>query len=85
VSEQGLGRQPPGRPEVIAILAAMGDRAPDEVAEEIGSLEVAWLISQVEERYATTLELDDDALQQMMTVAGAVAAIHQMLAGTADG
>jgi hypothetical protein len=85
VSEQGLGRQPPGRTEVIAILAAMGDRAPDEVAEEIGSLEVAWLISQVEERYATTLELDDDALEQMMTVAGAVATIHQMLTGTADG
>jgi hypothetical protein len=81
----GPGRQPPGRSEVIAILAAMGNRAPDEVTEEIGSLEMAWLISQVEERYATTLELDDDVLRQMKTVSGAVATIHQMLAGTADG
>ena len=81
----GPRRRPPGRSEVIAILAVMGDRVPDEVTEEIGSLEMAWLISQVEERYATTLELDDDALRQMTTVSGAVATIHQMLAGTEDG
>jgi acyl carrier protein len=62
----------------------MGDRIPDEVAEEIGSLELAWLVSQVEDRYHTTLELDDAALAQMMTVSGAVAAIHQMLEGAAD-
>lgn len=78
-------RQAPDRFEVIAILAAMGNRVPDEVAEEIGSLELAWLVSQVEERYDTTLELDDEALRQMTTVSGAVATIHQMLAGTADG
>ena len=77
-------RRPPGRPEVIAILAAMGNRAPDEVAEEIGSLEVAWLVSQVEERYRTRLDLDDEALRQMMTVSGAVATIHQMLGSTED-
>ena len=79
------GREPPGRREVVAILASMGDRAPGEVAEEIGSLELAWLVSQVEERYGTRLELDDDALAQMMTVSGAVATIHQMLAGAGDG
>ena len=77
--------QPPGRSEIVAILAAMGDRAPDEVVEKIGSLELAWLVSQVEERYGTRLNLDDDALRQMMTVSGAVAAIHQMLAGADDG
>ena len=63
----------------------MGDRAPDEVSEEIGSLELAWLVSQVEDRYDTTLELDDAALAQMMTVSGAVATIQQMLEGAADG
>lgn len=78
-------RRPPARSEVVAILAAMGDRAPDEVGEEISSLELAWLVSQVEDRYHTTLELDDDALTRMMTVSGAVATIHQMLAGAADG
>jgi acyl carrier protein len=78
-------RQPPGHSEVIEILAALGDRAPDQVAEEIGSLELAWLVSQVEERYGTTLDLDDEALWQMKTVSGAVTTIHQMLAGTEDG
>ena len=63
----------------------MGNRAPDEVNEEIGSLELAWLVSQVEDRYDTTLELDDAALAQMMTVSGAVATIHRMLEGAADG
>jgi acyl carrier protein len=78
-------RQFPGRPEVIAILAALGDRAPDTVTEQVSSLELAWLISQVEERYHTTLDLDDDALEQMTTVSGAVATIHRMLAGAGDG
>ena len=63
----------------------MGDRAPSDVSEEISSLELAWLVSQVEDRYRTTLELDDAALVRMMTVSGAVATIHQMLAGAADG
>jgi hypothetical protein len=77
--------EPPGRQEVVAILAAMGSRAPDDVAERIGSLELAWLVSQVEERYGRRLDLDDDALRQMATVSGAVTAIHQMLAGADDG
>jgi acyl carrier protein len=63
----------------------IGNRAPDEVTEEIGSLELAWLISQVEERYGTTLVFDDASLRQMMTVSGAVATIHQMLASVGDG
>ena len=78
-------RRSPARAEVVAILAAMGDRAPDEVGEEISSLELAWLVSQVEDRYHTTLELDDAALARMMTVSGAVATIHQMLEGAAGG
>jgi acyl carrier protein len=63
----------------------MGGRAPDEVVEKIGSLELAWLVSQVEERYGRRLDLSDDALRQMTTISGAVAAIHQMLAGANDG
>jgi acyl carrier protein len=63
----------------------MGNRSPGEVTEEIGSLELAWLVSQVEERYGTTLVLDDAAVQRMTTVSGAVATIHQMLASAGDG
>jgi hypothetical protein len=82
--EAGAAALPPDRGEVIAILATMGDRAPSDVTEQIGSLELAWLISQVEERYETTIELDDDSLGQMMTVSGAVAALRQLLGSAED-
>lgn len=88
MSERGTPTSPrrsPDRCDLIAILAAMGNRSPAEVAEEIGSLELAWLLSEVERRYRTQLELDDAALAQMTTVSGAVATIHRLLEGTADG
>jgi hypothetical protein len=77
-------REPPTRAEVIAVLAAMGDRTPREVSERIGSLELAWLVSQVEERYDTTLELSDEAFQQMATVTGAVVTLAQLLPGAGN-
>jgi acyl carrier protein len=74
-------REPPTRAEVIAVLAALGDRAPQDVTEQIGSLELAWLVSQVEQRYDTTLELSDEAFQQMATVTGAVETLAELLPG----
>lgn len=78
-------RQPPTRAEVVAVLAALGDRTEADVAELIGSLELAWLVSQVEERYDTTLQLTDETVQQMSTVTGAVATLRDLLPGAADG
>ncbi|MGD0556768.1 MAG: hypothetical protein ABSA93_17550 [Streptosporangiaceae bacterium] len=75
---------PPDRKEVVAILAKLGDRAPDEVTGPIGSLELAWLISEVEQRYGVTLELSDEAMAQMMTVSGAVTTLSRLLTGDAD-
>lgn len=80
--------QPPGAPDradVIGMLASFGDRTADAVAERIGSLELTWLITQVEERYAVTLELSDEELAQMSTVSGAVAVLHDALAGSVHG
>jgi hypothetical protein len=37
------------RDEVIAMLATYGDRSPEAVRERIDSLELAWLIHQVEQ------------------------------------
>jgi acyl carrier protein len=71
----------PDRADVIAMLASFGDRGADAVAERIGSLELTWLITKVEERYDVTLDLSDDALARMSTVAGAVAVLHDALAG----
>ena len=39
------------RSEVVAMLATYGDRRPEQVPEAIDSLELAWLIHQVEQRY----------------------------------
>jgi hypothetical protein len=72
---------PPSRDDVITLLASFGDRSPDEVAEEIGSLELTWLITKVELRYNVMLDLSDEVLSQMTTVSGAVAALGDVLAG----
>ena len=77
--------EPPGREEVVTIVAKLGDRTPDDVTEQIGSLEVAWLISEVEQQYHVTLELSDEALAQMVTISGAVAALADLLSGVPDG
>jgi hypothetical protein len=78
-------REPPTRAEVIAVIAALGDRGPADVTERIGSLELAWLVSQVEERYGTTLELNDETVRQMSTVTGAVVTLRELLPGAGNG
>jgi acyl carrier protein len=75
----------PDRGDVIAMLATFGDRDADAVAEGIGSLELTWLITKVEERYDVTLDLSDEAMHQMSTVSGAVAVLHDVLAGSGHG
>ena len=77
--------EPPGREEVVTIVAKLGDRTPDDVTEQIGSLEVAWLISEVEQQYHVTLEFSDEALAQMVTISGAVATLADLLSGVPDG
>jgi acyl carrier protein len=60
------------RDQVIAMLATFGDRAPDAVSEQVSSLELTWLIAQIEQRYGVVLEFSDEALASMSTVSGAV-------------
>lgn len=57
----------PGRTEVVAILAAFGERAPEDVPEDIDSMELAWLVHQLEQTYGGTVP--DAALVRMTTVA----------------
>lgn len=71
----------PDREQVIAMLASFGQRSPGEVAEDIGSLELTWLITQVEVHYGVTLDLSDETLARMKTVAGAVSALRDALTG----
>ncbi|WP_433086196.1 hypothetical protein ACQP1P_12580 [Dactylosporangium sp. CA-052675] len=72
----------PSRDEVVAMLATYGDRRREDVAEGIDSLELAWLIHQLEQHYGTVLELSDEELARMSTVDGAVAVLAQLQAET---
>jgi acyl carrier protein len=71
----------PARRDVVEMLAAYRDRTPEAVGERIDSLELAWLMHQVEQRYGITLDLDDDALARMTTVSGAVEVLGEAMAG----
>ena len=54
------------------MLAGYGERTPQEVPETVDSLELAWLIHQVEQRYGRPFDADDEALARMTTVGEAV-------------
>ncbi|CAA9234024.1 MAG: hypothetical protein AVDCRST_MAG41-1103 [uncultured Corynebacteriales bacterium] len=74
---------PLGREDVVAMLARFGDRDPADVPEELGSLELTWLVDQVERRYGVLLDLDDDVFAGMSTVTGAVAVLNESV-GASD-
>ena len=66
-----------GRQEVVELLATYGDRTPSAVPEDIDSLELAWLVHQVEQRYAVALDLSDEDLARMSTVDSAVDVLNR--------
>ncbi|GAA1413016.1 hypothetical protein GCM10009639_65700 [Kitasatospora putterlickiae] len=80
----------PDRAEVLAMLAAFGQRAPEDVPEELGSLELTWLIAEFEQRYGIEPDLDDDAFEAVRTIDDAVAVFRAAvlaagaLSGTTD-
>lgn len=70
---------PLDRATVIGMLAAFGDREPAAVEEQIGSLELTWLVTEVEQHYGTTVELSEDVLESILTVDDAVRVIGAAL------
>jgi acyl carrier protein len=72
-----------GRSDVVAMLASYGDRQPEQVPEAIDSLELAWLMHQLEQRYGA-LDVDDDLLTQMMTVTGVIGVLAKLRTGRSD-
>ena len=64
------------------MLATYGDRRPETVPEAIDSLELAWLIHQVEQRYGA-LDVDDESIARMFTVTGAVDVLRDLTMGSA--
>ena len=72
------------RSDVVAMLATYGDRQPEQVPEAIDSLELAWLIHQIEQRYGQ-LDFDDDTIARMSTVTGVLGVLTDLKVGSADG
>ncbi|HEX3517358.1 MAG TPA: hypothetical protein VHT26_25480 [Trebonia sp.] len=76
------GRQEPAGPQrsdVVAMLATYGDRQPEQVPEAIDSMELAWLIYQIEQRYGP-FDVEDDVLARMSTVTGVVGVLTDLKA-----
>ena len=71
------------RSDVVAMLATYGDRQPEQVPEAIDSLELVWLIHQIEQRYGA-LDVDDDTLARMSTVTGVVGVLKDLRVGSSD-
>jgi acyl carrier protein len=60
------------------MLATYGERRPEDVTEGIDSLELAWLVHQLEQHYGTALDLDDDTLARMSTVSGTLEVLQEL-------
>jgi hypothetical protein len=71
----------PDRDEIVEMLATYGGRGAAAVPERIESLDLAWLVHQVEQRYDVTLDLADEELVRMSTVSGAVEVLASVLDG----
>jgi hypothetical protein len=80
VDGRGVGEQDGlGRQTVLELLAGFGDRAPGDVHDEIGSLELTWLIAHFEQRYSVVVDLDDVELSLIRTVGEALDALRAVL------
>lgn len=67
------------RGDLVAMLAQLTDR-PMGQPERIGSMELAWLVHLVEQRYDRRLDLTDDQLAGMRTVDDALVVFQTALA-----
>jgi hypothetical protein len=71
------GRPALNRAAVVEMVASFGDRPVAEVGERIDSIQLAWLVHQVEQRYGVQLELDDAQFGRMSTISGAVEVLRE--------
>lgn len=72
-----------GRGDLVAMLTQLTDRPTDQ-PERIGSMELAWLVHLVEQRYDRRLDLTDDQLAGIRTVDDALVVFQTALVA-ADG
>ena len=73
------------RADLVAMLAELSGRPTTDVPGRIGSMELAWLVHLVEQRYDRRLDLTDDQLAGIRTVDDALAVLRTSLTVAADG
>jgi hypothetical protein len=66
------------RAEILLLLAGFGGRRPEQVPEALDSMELAWLIHQIEQRHNTRMDLDDAVLARMTTVSGVATVLNEL-------
>jgi acyl carrier protein len=66
------------RAEILAILAGYGERSPEQVPEDIDSMELAWLVHQLDQRYGRSLDAEDALLARMGTVTGVLEVLAEL-------
>ncbi|MFV8129998.1 acyl carrier protein [Streptomyces syringium] len=70
---------------LVEILAEYGEREADDIAERVDSLELAWLVHSLEERYGLELDLDDIQLARMTTLDAALDVLGEVLPSPENG
>ncbi len=68
------------RDQLVSMLAPLAHRAANPEAERLDSMEVAWLVHQVEQRYQVTLDLDDESLGRLRTLTDATQILGESVA-----
>ncbi|WP_433121141.1 acyl carrier protein [Micromonospora sp. CA-246542] len=74
-----------GRADLLSMLAELTAKPADEVPDRVGSMELAWLVHLVEQRYQRELDLTEDDLAGIRTVDDALAVLRASLTAPADG
>ncbi|MFI7575588.1 acyl carrier protein [Micromonospora sp. NPDC049497] len=74
-----------GRADLVTMLAELSAQPAATVPDRIGSMELAWLVHLVEQRYDRRLDLTDDQLAGVRTVDDALAVFRTSLTDPADG
>jgi len=71
------------RAQVLQMLAELGRGGSGSASapERLSSMEVAWLVHQVEQRYDVELDLDDEQLAGLRTVSDAVRLLGESVRG----
>ncbi len=69
----------------MTMLAELTAKPAADVSDRIGSMELAWLVHLVEQRYERRLDITDDELAGIRTVDDALLVFRASLTASADG